>query len=191
MDTETTTPQNGADITAIEARIKKLFQTRWTDNLAKADIDDMKAQLYKNLLDQVRGYWSGHTAYHLMVDGGFLVDGDRSTHKQLTADGEAFMAAFEADFREQEWALVVDLITAGNQAQWDRLAELINDHAFGFFSQAQSAAIMAFNITDEMVRRYPKAAAKLATFNNDRRWGFAESFRQSLIEQYLEKHQTS
>lgn len=71
--------------------IKKLFSERWTKNLANADIDDQRAQLRKTLRDQTNGYWSGHTAYYLAVDGGFLIDAKSGTDKKLTALGELFM----------------------------------------------------------------------------------------------------
>ena len=78
--------------------IQKLFTERWTDNLAKAPLEAMRQQLHKNLADQVNGYWSGHTAYHIMVDGGFLVDSkrillksNRAKGKKLTALGQMFM----------------------------------------------------------------------------------------------------
>ena len=71
--------------------IKKLFSERWTDNLANADIEAQRNQLCKTLSNQVDGYWSGHTAYHLAVDGGFLIDAKSGTYKKLTALGEMFM----------------------------------------------------------------------------------------------------
>lgn len=79
--------------------IQKLFTERWTDNLANAPIEKMREQLYKTLADQVNGYWSGHTAYFLAVDGGFLVDSKRTMlceenkakGKKLTALGQMFM----------------------------------------------------------------------------------------------------
>ena len=52
--------------------IRKLFSERWTDNLANADIEAQRSQLHKTLRNQKDGYWSGHTAYHLAVDGGFF-----------------------------------------------------------------------------------------------------------------------
>ena len=81
--------------------IRELFSSRWTDNLANAPIEDMKKQLYKTLKDQVNGYWSGHTAYHLAVDGGFLIDSKRSFDdetgkakgKKLTSFGKLFMSS--------------------------------------------------------------------------------------------------
>ncbi len=71
--------------------IKKLFSERWTDNLANADIEAQRSQLHKTLRNQIDGYWSGHTAYHLAVDGGFLIDAKSGADKKLTALGEMFM----------------------------------------------------------------------------------------------------
>ena len=50
-----------------------------------------KKTLHKNLIDQIAGYWSGHTAYWIMTHGGFLMDSPRSEKKKLTALGEMFM----------------------------------------------------------------------------------------------------
>ena len=55
----------------------------------------MKAQLYKNLNDQLNGYWSGSTAYFIMTHGGFLKDSKKSTNKSLTALGELFIKDYE------------------------------------------------------------------------------------------------
>lgn len=55
----------------------------------------MRKQLYKNLKDQLNGYWSGHSAYSIMVHGGFLINSKRGTKKQLTSLGEKFIEDFE------------------------------------------------------------------------------------------------
>ena len=74
--------------------IYKLFSTYWVgtqqDNLELA-----KKQLYKNLTDQVNGYWSGSTAYYIMTTGGFLIDGKKGTKKKLTAIGEMFVESMK------------------------------------------------------------------------------------------------
>lgn len=74
--------------------IYKLFSTYWVgpqrDNLELA-----KKQLYKNLIDQINGYWSGSTAYYIMTFGGFLIDGKSGTKKKLTVIGELFMKEME------------------------------------------------------------------------------------------------
>lgn len=79
--------------------INKLFRSRWTGNLNSAHIDEMREQLHKNLLDQTRGYWSGHTAYWIMIDGGFLIDAKRSTYKKLTELGKMFMMSMNESKR--------------------------------------------------------------------------------------------
>ena len=86
--------------TPYDGVINKLFKSRWTDNLALAPIDKQRAQLYKTLKDQVGGFWSGHTAYNLAVDGGFLVDGNSNTFKKLTSCGEDFMLTCNKDWKK-------------------------------------------------------------------------------------------
>jgi len=77
--------------------IQKLFSERWTKNLADAPIEDQREQLFKTLTDQAGGYWSGHTAYHLAVDGGFLIDSDSGSKKKLTTLGEMFMESMKIE----------------------------------------------------------------------------------------------
>lgn len=81
----------------IDKVIHQLFTTRWSGDLSNGSIEDMRAQLYKSLNDQINGLWSGHTAYHIMIDGGFLIDAKHSESKKLTAFGKLFM-------KEQETA---------------------------------------------------------------------------------------
>lgn len=50
-----------------------------------------RGQLAKTLRDQMRGFWSGHTAYHLAIGNGLLVDGPKGTLKVLTDKGRRFM----------------------------------------------------------------------------------------------------
>ena len=79
--------------------IHHLFSTRWSSDLSSAPIEAMRKQLAKTLKDQCNGYWSGHTAYHLAVEGGFLIDSKRIQDgetgkckpKKLTMLGEMFM----------------------------------------------------------------------------------------------------
>jgi hypothetical protein len=80
----------------IDKIIGKLFSERWTENLALAPIEDQRKQLFKTLRDQTNGYWSGHTAYHLAVEGGFLIDGKSNTNKQLTELGKIFMESMDS-----------------------------------------------------------------------------------------------
>jgi len=85
----------------IDKIILKLFQDRWTKNLSEAPIEDMRKQLHKNLLDQTRGYWSGHTAYHIMIDGGFLTDAKSNTYKKLTSLGAEFMDDYQLTLQKE------------------------------------------------------------------------------------------
>ncbi len=78
--------------------IHQLFSSRWSGDLSKAPIEDMRKQLHKNLSNQIDGYWSGNAAYHIMIDGGFLIDSKRNRKpngmaegKKLTVRGQMFM----------------------------------------------------------------------------------------------------
>ena len=77
----------------IDSVILELYRERWSGNLANGSIDDMKKQLFKRLTDQTNGYWSGHAAYHIARDGGFLIDTkhENGKPKELTSFGKAFM----------------------------------------------------------------------------------------------------
>ncbi len=46
-----------------------------------------REQLIKYLKDQLNGYWTGHTAYHILVYGGLLIDSKSGSEKQATALG--------------------------------------------------------------------------------------------------------
>lgn len=52
-----------------------------------------RKELKKNLKNQLDGYWTGHTAYHILIDGGFLKDGKRGTKKQATELGKLLLAS--------------------------------------------------------------------------------------------------
>ncbi|TNZ86912.1 hypothetical protein CGK40_24080 [Vibrio parahaemolyticus] len=80
----------------IDQVIHELFSNSWTPDLRTAPINKMRAQLYKNLKDQLAGYWTGHTAYWILVNGGFIVDGPKGTAKQLTRFGSMFKEEMES-----------------------------------------------------------------------------------------------
>ena len=82
----------------IDKIILKLFTERWVGESVLKDIGTMRAELYKNMKDQMNGYWSGHTAYHIMIDGGFIVD-DKPVNmqpKKATILGQMFINDFES-----------------------------------------------------------------------------------------------
>lgn len=83
----------------IDQLIHNMFSQRWVGESVTESLQAMKDQLYKNLYDQVRGYWSGHTAYHIMIEGGFLLDAKHvnGKPKKLTALGEMFMERYELE----------------------------------------------------------------------------------------------
>jgi len=75
--------------------IHNLFTHRWCGDAVLKNLDTMKEQLFKSLTSQLKGYWSGHTAYHIMVDGGFLVDAKTDEPKVLTERGQQFMINYK------------------------------------------------------------------------------------------------
>lgn len=79
----------------IDKLISQLFKERWSGDLYTASIDKQRLQLRKTLQHQMQGYWSGHTAYSLAVEGGFLLDAKSGTNKKLTALGKVFMDSFD------------------------------------------------------------------------------------------------
>ena len=58
-------------------------------------INKKRALIAKTLRNQVDGYWSGSTAYHIAVNGGFLKDAKSGEQKELTILGTAFMTEFK------------------------------------------------------------------------------------------------
>jgi hypothetical protein len=70
-----------------------------------------RKQMVKTLMDQVAGYWSGHTAYNLAVHGGFLIDSKSGSIKQLTEFGVAFLKS-EAQSAAEQCRLATGLTLA-------------------------------------------------------------------------------
>ena len=89
----------------IDKIIHALFSNRWTGDLNNSPIEFMRKQLHKNLQNQIDGFWSGHTAYHIMIDGGFLIDSKRiyieetskAKGKKLTLLGQMFMDSMKVN----------------------------------------------------------------------------------------------
>lgn len=85
--------------------IHKLYSTRWSGDLSSSTIGDMRKQLKETLNAQIQGYWSGHTAYHIAVDGGFIIDSKRmdtentgmAKPKKLTELGKMFMESMREE----------------------------------------------------------------------------------------------
>lgn len=77
--------------------IKKMFEENWSGDYVKSSLENMKMQLYKNLKNQLEGYWSGRTAYYIMTKGGFLIDSKSGSTKELTELGKMFMEDFQKE----------------------------------------------------------------------------------------------
>lgn len=75
----------------IDSIIEPLFKARWSGDLSDGPVSEMRDQLFKTLRDQTMGYWSGHTAYNIAVDGGFLINDKKGANKRLTSLGAMFL----------------------------------------------------------------------------------------------------
>ncbi len=82
----------------IDQIIHELFSTYWVGSLSYGPIKSQRSQLYKNLKDQLVGYWTGHAAYHMLVTGGFIVDGPRGKAKSITTLGSMFREEMESSY---------------------------------------------------------------------------------------------
>jgi len=71
--------------------INKLFEGTNFGEATNKDVVKKREVVAKTLRNQVDGYWSGHTAYHIVVRGGFLIDAKSGDPKILTALGESFL----------------------------------------------------------------------------------------------------
>lgn len=83
----------------LDAMIGELFAANWRGP-EQFDVGLAKKQLAKNLRDQINGFWSGHTAYWIMTNGGFLVDSKRGSEKKLTAVGKLFLRNMDQEGSE-------------------------------------------------------------------------------------------
>ena len=82
----------------LDKYIQKAFVTRWSGIYVLSSLENMKVQLYKSLKDQINGYWSGSTAYGIMIDYGFLIDAkhENGKPKKLTELGKIFIEEFDS-----------------------------------------------------------------------------------------------
>lgn len=72
--------------------INSLFKGTRFGPLVDESVEGKRALIIKTLRNQLAGYWSGHTAYQIVVRGGFLHDAKRGEEKRLTALGAAFLS---------------------------------------------------------------------------------------------------
>lgn len=70
------------------------YGTDFGDEINKS-VKEKKRLIAVSLDKQLDGYWSGHTIYWILVNGGFLKDAKSTDKKELTAFGNYFMADFD------------------------------------------------------------------------------------------------
>lgn len=91
--------------------VNELFEGTNFGEVINNDVTEKRKQLHKTLTAVAKGSWSGHTAYHIVLDGGFIKDGKTGEPKELTALGNAFMSQFEdLSMRDSKPALGVDCV---------------------------------------------------------------------------------
>ena len=71
--------------------INSLFKGTNFGEAIDSCVQEKRKLIIKTLRNQLDGYWSGHTAYQIVVQGGFLHDAKSGDQKQLTALGAAFL----------------------------------------------------------------------------------------------------
>lgn len=71
--------------------INDLFLNTCFGEVIDNSVNEKRKLISKTLGDLIQGYWSGHTVYHIVLDGGFIYDGKRSTPKKLTLLGRSFL----------------------------------------------------------------------------------------------------
>ncbi len=71
--------------------IQELFKNTNFGEAINGSVELQRQFLAKKLKHQIDGYWTGHTAYHILKDGGFLIDGKSGAKKKLTKLGFEFL----------------------------------------------------------------------------------------------------
>ena len=71
--------------------INKLFEGTNFGEHVNQSVNEKRKQIEKTLKDQINGYWSGSTAYGIVIRGGFLNDAKFGKEKKLTPLGIAFL----------------------------------------------------------------------------------------------------
>ena len=76
-----------AYMTLSDDYINDLFQGTNFGEKTNNSVQEKRKLITKTLRNQLDGYWSGHTAYNIVVNGGLLKDAKRDAKKELTAAG--------------------------------------------------------------------------------------------------------
>ncbi len=71
--------------------INGLFEGTNFGEPVNSSVGEKRALIAKTLQNQLDGYWSGHTIYHICLRGGFLFDSPTTEQKRLTKLGEMFL----------------------------------------------------------------------------------------------------
>lgn len=77
-----------------DEEINRLFAGTNFGEAINNSVIKKREHIAKTLQNQIDGYWSGHTAYNIVVHGGFLVDAKSGEEKKLTTKGQRFLYDF-------------------------------------------------------------------------------------------------
>lgn len=75
--------------------INKLFDGVTFGAIIDNSVTEKRKLIAKTLRNQIEGYWSGHTVYNIVVQGGFLHDAKPGETKKLTALGLDYIGTYE------------------------------------------------------------------------------------------------
>jgi hypothetical protein len=74
--------------------INDLFKGTNFGEAINGSVKEKRRLIAKKLNYQANGktaFWIGHTLYHILVNGGFMLDGKKGERKRLTTLGNSFL----------------------------------------------------------------------------------------------------
>lgn len=71
--------------------IDSLFENTNFGDAVNNSNKEKRDLIVRSLKNQLEGFWSGHTIYHILIVGGFLHDAKHGEQKRLTELGAAFL----------------------------------------------------------------------------------------------------
>jgi len=77
--------------------INELFEGMNFGEVVNNSVDEKRKLIADTLRNQLDGFWSGRTAYKVVIDGGFLYDASTHSQKKLTALGRLFMKDYPSE----------------------------------------------------------------------------------------------
>ena len=79
-----------------DAELEHIFYNKNFGEKINGCVKAKRRQLLKSVLDKSNGFWNGHTAFHMMLDAGLVIDGSAYNKTKLTQRGINFMLQEQA-----------------------------------------------------------------------------------------------